>query len=312
MVRESLLVCSMATAAFACGCSGKVILGAGAPSSDASVPDGAVSCPTGDSLSGADVPQGEPCAPTSTACEFLAAMDCAVNGWECTCKNDAWDCFISSQGEGACGPDAASDAPTADVSQSLDATPNREACAPSGCNSCLSISLNPTVLRYLPGSDATANEWPFRPQNMDPTAIDYDDCIANIHLAFDLIVSGLPCTDTLQVWVGTTDCTPTFARQPNSGATQCWPVASTTALQQMFAMDIRAQDLVAFFDVPDPPSTYTPQGDGVCHSLVGDCGVASLSVYFMAMEPDGLTVDGTPAMYSFDAEITAPDGGSCP
>jgi len=30
------------------------------------------------------------------------------------------------------------------------------------------------------------------------------------------------------------------------------------------------------------------------------------------MEADGLTVDGTSALYSFDAEVGLLDGGSCP
>jgi hypothetical protein len=38
----------------------------------------------------------------------------------------------------------------------------------------------------------------------------------------------------------------------------------------------------------------------------------SLGVYFMALEADGQTVDGTPAIYSLNAWVGSPDAGSCP
>lgn len=169
----------------------------------------------------------------------------------------------------------------------------------------VSISQNPTVNRYNPGADTVANQFPVRAQNLDPTAINYTDCIADIHLHFDLIVSGLPCTDTMQVWAGTTDCTQTSARESNSGATQCWRIGPSVALQQAFPIDIRAQDLVAFVSTAEPPPGYTPQGSAACHAQVAP-GTVSVGVYFMAMEADGLTVDGTPAMYSLDVDLVGP------
>jgi hypothetical protein len=109
----------------------------------------------------------------------------------------------------------------------------------------------------------------------------------------------------MQVWAGATDCTQTSARQANSGATHCWPVVQTTALEQSFTVNIRAQDLVAFISNPEPPTTYTPQGITACQSQSAP-GVEALGVYFMAMEADGLTVDGTSAMYSLNAALVGP------
>src|SRR5580692_3849290 len=54
--------------------------------------------------------------------------------------------------------------------------------------------------------------YPFiRPQNLDPTAINYKDCADDITIEFTLLIGNLPCTDTVQVWAGTTDCTQTTA-----------------------------------------------------------------------------------------------------
>ncbi len=171
----------------------------------------------------------------------------------------------------------------------------------------VSLTVNPNVPRY-PDSNPSDNPndlFPSRAQNLDPNAINYSDCKADIHLGFNVTVSGLPCTDTMQVWAGTTDCTQVSARQANSGATHCWPVLQTSPLTQGFTVNIRAQDLVAFISNSEPPSVYTPQGATACQSQAAP-GVVSLGVYFMAMEADGLTVDGTPAMYSLDAALVGP------
>lgn len=171
----------------------------------------------------------------------------------------------------------------------------------------ISISVNPTVPRYLPGGDTAANLITPRPQNLDPTAINFSDCNLDINLEFTILVSGLPCTDTIQAWAGTTDCTQTSARQANSGAAHCWPVVQTGSFttSQTATANIRAQDMVAFVSNSEPPSTYTPQGATACHAQA-ESGSITLGVYFMAMEADGLTVDGTPAMYSLDVDLVGP------
>ncbi len=85
---------------------------------------------------------------------------------------------------------------------------------------------------------------------------------------------------------------------------QCWRVGPTTALSQAFSVDIRAQDLVAFVSTAEPPAGYNPQGVSACHAQIAP-GTVSLGVYFMAMEADGLTVDGN-VMYSLDVDLVGP------
>src|SRR5580658_10282267 len=87
----------------------------------------------------------------------------------------------------------------------------------------ISLSLGEMVVpRFYP--DKTT-PYPFiRPQNLDPTAINYQDCAADILLKFTLLISGSQCTDTIQVWAGTTDCTMSTARMSSDGDFQCWPV----------------------------------------------------------------------------------------
>ena len=154
----------------------------------------------------------------------------------------------------------------------------------------------------------TANAFPFRAQNLNPTYVNYADCAANINLQFTILISGLPCSDTIQVWAGTTDCTQTAARQADSGQTHCWPVTQ----QGAFAMaatstgNIRAQDAVHYITNAEPPALYTPGDSTACQSQASPGGISDLSLYFMAIEADGLTVDGTSGVYPMGADLVGP------
>jgi MYXO-CTERM domain-containing protein len=178
----------------------------------------------------------------------------------------------------------------------------------------VSLSVIPVVPRYSgpDPSDTKTELYPLRPQNENPTWIDEKDCKDDIRLDFTVLMSGLPCTDTIQVWAGTTDCTQVSARQANSGATHCWPVTApgTFAMSATATADIRAQDIVHYITNPEPPTIYAPGDVTACQSLVGGgpsrCGGVSLGLYFMAIEADGETVDGTSAVYDLGAY-----GGSC-
>jgi hypothetical protein len=171
----------------------------------------------------------------------------------------------------------------------------------------ISISVNPTVNRYLPGSDNNRNLFPFRNQNLQPTWINYNDCKSDINLEFTILISGLPCTDTIQVWAGTVDCTQVAARQNDSGQTHCWPVTPTGSFNMSATStgNIRAQDIVQFITNAAPPETYTRAAPTACQSQDAPGGV-SLGLYFMAIEADGQTVDGTSAEYDMGADLIGP------
>jgi MYXO-CTERM domain-containing protein len=181
----------------------------------------------------------------------------------------------------------------------------------------IDLSVNPTVNRYLSGGDDNAHLYPFRPKNEQPTWLEYRDCKADINLEFTLLMSGLPCTDTIQVWAGTVDCTQLAARQSNSDQTHCWPVLPTGAfnMSSTSTANIRAQDIVQFITSAAPPELYTRATPTACQALLGTgsspCSGVSLGLYFMAVEADGQTVDGTSAEYHMGALIGSPDDGGC-
>jgi MYXO-CTERM domain-containing protein len=181
----------------------------------------------------------------------------------------------------------------------------------------ISVNVNPVVPRYTGTSDTPANLYPLRPSNEEPSWIDYDDCKADVRLQFTVLIGGLPCDDTLQVWAGSVDCTQPSAGETSSGGPRCWPVtpAGLFAMQSSSTGDIRARDIVGPIGDGEASTVYSEQGASACQSLLGtsssQCSGVSLSLYFMAVEADGLTVDGTSAEYDFGAEVGLPDGSSC-
>jgi hypothetical protein len=180
----------------------------------------------------------------------------------------------------------------------------------------VSISVNSLVPRYYPDADIPANVYPVRPAKEGPAWIDTDDCNADINLEFTLLISGLPCKDTIEVWAGTkdSDCLQPSARQAGSGPGRCWPATPPGAftLASTSTGNIRAQDLVGFLDTADPPVTYSRQGESACSALSGtSCGAVPLRLFFLAVDEDGGVIDGTPAEYLFGAETGSPDGGWC-
>jgi hypothetical protein len=299
MIHRSLLLLSMFSCAFAWGCSGRIDLGTGSPDSGAAAEGGV---PFEDAS--LDRARDAALPPSEETCDDNGIAHAKGTTWQCACNT----CSCISPPSIATTTAFCFDAGD-EVDESADSS--------GGGGTCPSISIHvDVVVPRFPDTNADDNPnhtFPSRPQNLDPTGIDYNDCSSNIHLQFTGSVDGLPCTDTMQIWAGTTDCTPTSARQTNSGAAHCWPGTSTVALQTAFTLNIRAQDLVAFLDNAKPPTAYTPQGATACKPLdTPRCeGFVSLNLYFMAIEADGLTMDGTPALYSLDAIVGSPDGGLC-
>jgi hypothetical protein len=176
---------------------------------------------------------------------------------------------------------------------------------PSGCT--LGINVTGVVYRFYP--DGTA--YPFRPANLNPNDIDQQDCDDDIYLEFTLLETCLPTTDTIQVWAGTTDCSQATAREGATGGPYCWQVASNGQFQnsQTVTGKIYARNIVQYLDdtsVTDfaPPTTIP--GSSVCQRLGNyDACEAPLSLYFLFVENDGITVDSA-TVYGQDVDV----GGS--
>lgn len=141
-----------------------------------------------------------------------------------------------------------------------------------------------------------------RPQNLNPTGINFADCEADAVLHFSLSLTGFCSEVHLEAWVGSTDCTPLAARTVTTGT--CWP-ASPTAIPsaQTTSVDIRAQDIVGNVAVSPKPVVYSPATEAACH--VGSSGPTALSIYFIWLDGGGNPV-GTAGKYDLKAALLGP------
>jgi hypothetical protein len=157
----------------------------------------------------------------------------------------------------------------------------------------LAITPSGTVYRFHP--DGTT-PYPFRAANDAPSWIDQQDCDDDVILQFTLEEGGLPTADTIQVWAGVTDCTQDSARKEATGAAQCWQVAplgefgdSQTVTGNLYVRNIVRDLFLQYVDVAPVTGVAGPSACSMLGS-VGECPSA-LNLYFMFINPDGITVD---------------------
>jgi hypothetical protein len=156
------------------------------------------------------------------------------------------------------------------------------------------------VERYYPNSDT--NAYPFRPANLNPNDVNFQDCEDNIHLVFNLLEKGGGSTDApdiLQVWAGTTDCSQTTARM-GSESPLCWQVAPAQQFIENGSFDIYARSLTRYIgstldSVPNDgnPVVGAGQPESSCRTQTSS-GQVALNLYFMFLSN---TRDATPDAY---------------
>jgi hypothetical protein len=174
-----------------------------------------------------------------------------------------------------------------------------------GGTSGLGITINSTVKRFFPNGTTPYN---FRAGNFNPSDINFQDCEDNIVLQFSLNLSGLPTTDTVQVWAGATDCSQATARETGTGP-YCWLVSpsgqfanSTTSVGNIYARNI-SRYLDSTTTAHFAPVTDVP-GIEACHTQTTS-GAIQLSLYFIFLKNDGITADAV-ATYGQNVDMVGP------
>ncbi|MGA7118745.1 MAG: hypothetical protein WBY94_01540, partial [Polyangiaceae bacterium] len=134
-----------------------------------------------------------------------------------------------------------------------------------------------------------------RPINLTPQGINYDDCVADMVLSFNLVLSGFDGAENLQVWASkSSDCTqPADRGVQGSAAATCWPVAFEYWLtgpiytEMILPFQVRVQDLVGLQNAPlTPPLTYQAQGPAACNSQSSFAAVP-LTINFVPVDSNG-------------------------
>ncbi|MCL2448825.1 MAG: hypothetical protein FWD17_07760 [Polyangiaceae bacterium] len=160
--------------------------------------------------------------------------------------------------------------------------------------------------RYVNGNDLGQST---RPQNLTPLGINFNDCNQDMELEFRALVT-LNAGDTVQVWATTSaDCSQATSRGSGSVAT-CWRLNAglgalvLTNREEPFR--VRVQDIIGGqTTVGQNPNTPVSVGSEAC-TLQSSFAATNFNVYIMAMQPDGLTVDGSFWNYSLPVDVVGP------
>jgi hypothetical protein len=150
-----------------------------------------------------------------------------------------------------------------------------------------------------------------RPLNLNPTGVNYSDCIQDMTLQFSVLVSGfgIGSTQNLEVWATASgDCTTTTGR----GIGQiplCWLVSGgtpslvqTTSSAELY--NVRVQDLVGSENTVPPAGTFAHRDATACSQQASFAGV-SLTIYFVPVDPQG-NLAGTAYSYALTADLVGP------
>jgi len=174
-----------------------------------------------------------------------------------------------------------------------------------GSSSGVGISVSGTVYRFTPNGQA----YNFRAANLNPNDISFQDCEDNIYLEFTLIESGLPTTDTIEVWAGTTDCSQSTARESATGGPYCWQVAPYGAFANSNTVSgkIYARNITQYIDDTTTthftPPTQVP-GPAACRTQTTS-GSVGISLYFLFVMNDGITADSS-TVYGQNVDMVGP------
>jgi Fibronectin type III domain len=168
--------------------------------------------------------------------------------------------------------------------------------------------INPT--RLLPNGQAAAT----RPINLNPTGINYSDCINDLTLEFSVEASNFTGVDTLEVWATNQgDCTVNTTRGIDASAAACWQVSQgipglvSAGMTENFSIKVR--DIVGPQNAPPYPAGFAETeahgellGTAACATQPSFLAVP-MYIWFLAVDGGGNSV-GSP--YEYGATTTTP------
>ncbi|MFO0675113.1 MAG: hypothetical protein U0169_01135 [Polyangiaceae bacterium] len=161
------------------------------------------------------------------------------------------------------------------------------------------VTVNPTVRRLLPDGSEIAT----RAQNLTPNGINFDDCVSNLRLSFNLTLTNGPFSNyKLQIWAGGSDCGPLTARTGTNAV--CWPVLGSD-VPQVTPVDVavRAQDIVAYQNATTKPLTYSAANESACY-VQQQSGTTKIGLYFLWLDGTGNPV--SQANYDVPSDLRGP------
>ena len=190
------------------------------------------------------------------------------------------------------------------------AEPARAQTTTAASNATVSGSAQPYPDRYVNGVNLGYST---RPTNLTPLGINYDDCISDMVLSFNVVLSGFDGSENLQVWASkSSDCTAATDRGTlGAVAATCWPVAPSYWLtgpiyqtSVSLTFNVRVQDLVGPQNAELFPPTYKAQGPEACNAQSSFAAVP-LTINFVPVDSSG-NYDGTAYQFSQPTDLVGP------
>jgi hypothetical protein len=177
---------------------------------------------------------------------------------------------------------------------------------------------NPTRYLFQGGQyvDVTNNP---RPQNLNPTGVNYTDCMQDLRLNFELNISGFSGSH-IEVWAGTIDCTQD-ANRTGSGAGVshvCWEVAGRTGPLNAVTTapepyTVYTRDVLRYEQIPasstfsqayQPTFHNSSQGETACKVQTSDAAVP-INLYFIPVT-SAEQASGTAWRYPLNTDLVGP------
>lgn len=148
--------------------------------------------------------------------------------------------------------------------------------------------------RYLHYGQANAQDLgtSTRPQGLNPTGINYSDCISDMTLGFPVVLTGFGVgnTDGMQIWASTNGTCISNPDRGVGGPPVCWLVNNGLPLGQVFTGSttyfIRVQDIVGPQQAPPNPPLLVNEGASACSAQPSYAAVP-ITLWFVPLSSEG-------------------------
>lgn len=152
-----------------------------------------------------------------------------------------------------------------------------------------------------PRLDKNGNTIQKRDRNLNPDAVNFQDCKDDQKIRFTLQLGGTLVGDSIiQVWASNSgvDCGVNTARSGN--AQQCWTVSENVPLQQIVNVDIPVRRLMSGI------SPFTPPNPNATESVCGQVNLATIAVQFLYFAPGNLNAPATKKDVAITVDTVGP------
>jgi hypothetical protein len=149
-----------------------------------------------------------------------------------------------------------------------------------------------------------------RPINLNPFGVNYEDCIGNMVLQFNLALNGFTGQQNMQIWATANgDCTATTARGIDASAATCWQLEGALTVPVIGILttrsfNVRVQDLVGPQNAAPYPPVVVNEGVSACSAQTTFAAVP-ITVWFLPLDLEGNSI-GTPFSQTISADLVGP------